>query len=173
MPVSDKLVGNGINSFTKWEQAFRVFSNVYTQAYPGKSSELIQYNHTIYTAAQNFVWENVYAYDKEFRIHISNFPQRSWSVILQQAWTMCLKDRVYRQDENRSGNGKHKFKREACKRFNKGLCKKGFNCKYEHRCTVPDCTKLGHGVHICQMRTGNQTSTSSSNSHPTQAVEKR
>ena len=97
-----------LTSFAKWEQAFRIFTNIYTKAYPWKSSELIQYNHVIGTAAQNFAWENVYSYDKEFRIYISNFPQRSWAVILQQAWTMCLKDRIgsigSNEDNHMSGN---------------------------------------------------------------------
>ena len=118
VPVADRLIGRGINNFSKWEQAFRIFANVYTKVYPHKASELIQYNHTIYTAAQNFSWENVYAYEKEFRIHISNFPQRSWSVILQQGWTMCLKDRVHRFDDGNRGNGGNggkKHRREACK----------------------------------------------------------
>ena len=102
VPVSDWDT-TAITNFGKWEQAFRVFSNIYTRAYPGKASELIQYNHIIYTASCSYIWDNVYTYDREFRMHISNFPQRSWSVILQQAWSMYLKDRIYRE-ENRCGN---------------------------------------------------------------------
>ena len=41
---------NPISSFYKWEQAFRVFSNIYTSAHPNKAAELIQYNHVIFTA---------------------------------------------------------------------------------------------------------------------------
>ena len=43
-----------ISNFSRWEQAFRIYSNVLTRAYPGKASELIQYNHTIYMAALSF-----------------------------------------------------------------------------------------------------------------------
>ena len=110
VPVSDRECGS-ISNFSRWEQAFRIYSNVYTRRYPYKASELIQYNHIIYTAAQTYVWENVYLYDKEFR-HLSNFPQRSWAVILQQAWMMYLKDWVrddYRGNhqggETPKGNG--------------------------------------------------------------------
>ena len=74
--VSDRETSM-INSFTKWEQAFRVFSNVYACAYPNRSSELIQYNHVIYTALCTYMWDNVYMYDKEFRLHLSNYPQRN------------------------------------------------------------------------------------------------
>ena len=71
--TSDKDTTN-ITSFSKWEQAFCIFSNVYTRRFPGKVAELIQYNHIICTAVQTFSWENVYTYDHEFRMHISNYP---------------------------------------------------------------------------------------------------
>ena len=81
-----------ITNFNKWEQAFRIFSNIYTRAYPDRVTQLIQYNHIIYTAALTFSWDNMYMYDCEFRMHLSNYPQHSWAVILQQAWSMYLKD---------------------------------------------------------------------------------
>ena len=83
-----------INSFNKWEQAFRIFANIYTMVHPQKASELIQYNHIIHTISMSYLWENVYSYDKEFCMHISKHPNCSWAIILQQAWTMCLKDRL-------------------------------------------------------------------------------
>ena len=49
-----------INNFSKWEQAFRVFSDVYCKAHPERSWELIQYNHIIHTASLTYFWENVY-----------------------------------------------------------------------------------------------------------------
>lgn len=49
----------GISNFSRWEQAFRVFSNIYTRRYPSRAAELIQYNHVIHTAALSFTWENV------------------------------------------------------------------------------------------------------------------
>ena len=52
-----------INNFHKWEQAFRVFLNIYTREHPDRASELIQYNHIICSAASTFTWENVYSYD--------------------------------------------------------------------------------------------------------------
>ena len=144
-PVSNRgLVG--ITSFSKWEQAFQIFSNIYTRVYPGHASELIQYNHIIYTAAQSFIWENVYTYDKEFRMHPGNFPQHSWAIILQQAWSMYLKDRIFQEKFPSRHN---KRKKEACKHFNRGKYHEGASCKYDHRCTVPECGKFGHGAHIC------------------------
>ena len=90
-PVCDKE-GGQVMSYIKWEQAFRVFSNILTTRYPDKATELLQYNHTIHTASMSYSWENVYSYDKEFRRHISRHPTRVWNDILQQAWTMLLKD---------------------------------------------------------------------------------
>ena len=40
-----------ISGFRKWEQAFRVYSNIYTRKHPTQASELIQYNHVIHTAS--------------------------------------------------------------------------------------------------------------------------
>ena len=79
----------------------------------------------------------------------SLYPNRSWAVILQQAWSMCLKDRIHHQNHDPGRNGK---KKEICRHFNKGLCTAGVACKYKHWCSVPDCKKFGHGVHICHKR---------------------
>ena len=47
VPVSDREANGQINNFFKWEQAFHMFANIYTQAYPHKATKLIQYNHLI------------------------------------------------------------------------------------------------------------------------------
>ena len=151
LPVAEREgAGGGITNLHNWEQAFRVFSNIYLKEFPHKATELIQYNHIICTAAASYIWENVYAYDKEFRMHLSKYPDHSWGVILQQAWMMILKDHVkFHGNEvgkNNRQNGKRK--KEICKRFNKGLCTAGLSCKYDHRCL--ECGKFGHGVHICR-----------------------
>ena len=154
VPISDRE--NGITNFNRWEQAFQIFMNVYTQEYPGRAGELIQYNHVIFTAANTYSWDNVYTYDKEFRIHMSRFPNRNWSMILQQAWTLYLKDWIRYGDRNQNGySGGNKRKKEACKRFNKSLCTAGLSCKYDHRCL--ECGKFGHGAHICRRRQSNQS----------------
>ena len=99
IPAVDNDSIGAITNFSRWEQAFRVFSNIYTRRYPERASELIQYNHIIHTAALSYTWENVYLHDRDFRLHLSRFPNRSWAVILQQSWTMRLKDRN-RHDES-------------------------------------------------------------------------
>ena len=152
VPVADHEVAGMINNIHKWEQAFRIYSNVYLKANPERATELIQYNHTINSAANSYMWENVYAYDKEFRIHMGQYLTRSWLIILQQAWTMLLKDRVKFSDGNsKAGNSPGNFsKKDICKRFNKRLCTAGMGCRYEHHCF--ECGKFGHGEHICRKR---------------------
>ena len=70
VPVSDQE-NTTINNFARWEQAFRVYSNVYTTFHPTRAGELIQYNHIIHTALQTYCWDNVYRYDREFHVHMS------------------------------------------------------------------------------------------------------
>ena len=140
-----------INSYAKWNQAFRVFSEIITASYPAKAKELIQYNHVIHTASQTYIWENIYAYDNDFHLHISKKTQRTWSVILQQAWSMCLKDRVKDFSFNQGkGSSSGSSKNDYCRRFQEGKCHDGLACKYEHRCAI--CNKFGHGAHICRKR---------------------
>ena len=85
---SSSYCNGTINNLNKWEQAFRVFLDIYTRSNPQRASELIQYNHIIHTTAATYVWDNVYLYDKDFRLHMSKFPTRSWGIILQQAWNL-------------------------------------------------------------------------------------
>ena len=160
-PVSDKE-SMQISTFGMWEQAFRVYANIVTSKFPSKSTELIQYSHTIHSASTAYVWGKVYQYDKEFRHHISKFPTRAWNVILQQAWTMLLKDRLKSDTQGQKSNPNRK-KNEPCHRFNKGRCSFGLSCRYEHRCSVPKCGKFGHGAHQCRLREGGN--------HRTQAVQ--
>ena len=155
-----------INNFSKWEQAFRIYSNVYTRAYPHKSSELIQYNHVIHSIASQYIWENVYNYDKEFRMHIANHPQLSWSVILQQAWSMrlryCIRYDSSNHHANSGGHGSHthshqghvsnhgKGYSEPCRKFNHGKCNFGLSCKFDHHCVYKPCNKFGHSILNCR-----------------------
>ena len=163
VPVSEGSPTN-IGSFSKLEQAFRVYSNIYTSGHPDQAGQLIEYNHVIHTIAQTFIWDNVYAYDKEFRLHMVQHSERNWSIILQLAWSMKLRDRIFRHDglshsnaysysshnnghsQNNSKGGKSSSA-DYCRHFQKGKCYLGKECAYEHQCTY--CHKFGHGVIVC------------------------
>ena len=151
MPASDPRDAQ-IQSYSKWDQAFRDYSEIITTKFPQKAQELIQYNYVIHMAAQTYVWENVYSYDKDFRIHIGRNPTRTWSVILQQALTMRLKDRIkeFNTSQTRGNDNNSSAKKDYCRRFQRGNCNDGIHCKYDHRCAI--CNKWGHGAHICRRR---------------------
>ena len=142
-----------INSLAKWEQAFRVFTDIYTRAHPHHANELIQYQHIIHTTAATYVWENIYLYDKDFRIHMSKFPTQNWGIILQQAWNLRLCDK-HRSDwfnnslPGQQNKGKGFNPQDCCKQFNREHCTYGIGCKFEHRCLY--CGKFGHGILNCR-----------------------
>ena len=56
-----------ITNVRKWEQAFRVYSAIYSEANPDRAAEIWQYVHVINTAAMSYAWENVAFYDVTFR----------------------------------------------------------------------------------------------------------
>ena len=150
VPASEKDLTT-VNSFNRWEQAFRVFSDIYLKVHPQRAPELIQYNHVIYTALLSYSWDNVYKYDRLFHLHMEQNPTRQWSIILQQAWSLCLKDRlagvqywVQQGETSKSSDCEGK----PCYRFNRGKCTYGVNCKFEHKCLA--CGKFGHGTHNCR-----------------------
>ena len=152
VPAADREYNGGVTNFNKWEQAFRVFSNIYMRQYPHKAAELIQYNHIIHMASLNYTWDNVYLYDKEFCLHISRHPTRSWAIILQQAWAIRLKDRLRTDNYPGGGDVRRPRSKEPCRRFNRGNCSYGQNCRFDHHCSVRACGKFGHGAHICRKR---------------------
>ena len=152
VPATDKDVA-AINNYGKWQQAFRVFSTIYVEAHPNKAKELMQYSHVIFLASLTFAWENVYAYDIDFRLHTSKHPGRNWGIILSQAWTMRMHDCIHPMSDkegNRDGYSTMTPQRpkKICWKYNQGRCTYGFNCKFDHRCGV--CGKSGHGAHICR-----------------------
>ena len=134
-----------------------MFCDVYTGSFPSRATELIQYNHIIHTASQSYVWENIYTYDIEFRKHMYVHPSLNWGIILNMAWTMCIKDRVSYQQRNNHFNGKgtnnkpqpsEMKQRKPCLDFNKGQCTYGTKCRFDHQCGF--CSKYGHGTHSCK-----------------------
>ena len=153
VPVND---GMSISGFNKWETAFRIFSNIYTKFQPHRASELIQYNHIIHMASLKYIWENVYSYDKDFHLHLSKHPTRSWAIILQQSWSLRLQDRIRYPDfhDKFTGHG-HRAKgkgnsnhSEVCCKFNRGKCTYRANCKFDHHCSY--CNKFGHPSVNCR-----------------------
>ena len=158
-----------ITNYTKWHQGFRVYTDIYSRAHPMRSSELIQYSHIIHSISQQFVWDNVYAYDKDFRIHMHRHPERNWATILQQAWSMRLREFLRPHTfatASPSGDfrNKNRSNNDICRKFNRGKCNYRMRCKYEHKCF--NCFKFGHSIINCRKLQGNN---SGSNGGPNQS----
>ena len=127
----------------------------------------------VHSASTSFVWDNMYQYDKDFRMHMERHPQRSCSLILQQAWLFRLRDRHGTRGEsttshsnNHANNNKY-GKKEPCWRYNQGHCTYGNKCKFEHKCVV--CGKFGHGAFNCgkaNYKSDKRTSNEHQDNHP-------
>ena len=92
---------------------------------------------------------------------MARHPNRNWGVILQQAWSMFLKDKVSQFSGGRGGShsnngqGNSGVRRRLCFDFNAGNCTFGKKCKFDHRCSF--CNKFGHGSYNCRKAKVNQT----------------
>ena len=148
---------NKITNVRRWEQAFRVYSAIYSQANPDRAAEIWQYVHVINTAALSYAWENVAFYDVTFRQLMEKKPQRSWAKIYTQMWNLALTDKIksnYSGAGSSTGQGPPAAKRygdwrdRCCWRYNKGKCK-NWKCRYEHRCSVKDCGSYSHPNFQC------------------------
>ena len=153
-----------ITNVHRWEQAFRVYSAIYSESNPDRAAEIWQYVHVINTAAQTFAWENVSFYDITFRQLMEKKPHRSWSKIYTQMWNLALTDRVskpsygsgYQGSSGYGGSGNtssgHKrygdWRDRCCWRYNKGKCQK-YNCRFDHRCTTKECGSYSHPTFQC------------------------
>ena len=56
MPVEQDLK---ITNVRRWEQAFRIYAAIYSQANPHRAAEIWQYVYVINSAATSYIWENV------------------------------------------------------------------------------------------------------------------
>ena len=94
----------------------------------------------------------------EFRLHMSRHHlNRSWAVILQQAWSMYLKDHINTTPNHHGFGGQNKSWGQVRKKisfdYNKGNCTFGRKCRFDHRCSF--CNKFGHGAYCCR-KAGNK-----------------
>ena len=135
---------NRIGSVRKWEQAFRIYAAIYSQANPTRAAEIWQYVHVINVAASSYAWDNVSSYDITFRHLMAQNPRRSWAKIYNQMWNMSMRDVLPRTPgtnqnssfgkHNKSGGRKPKY----CWAHQENKCKDGAKCKWVHRCSYCD-----------------------------------
>ena len=145
----------------RWEQAFRVYAAIYSEANPGRAAEIWQYVHIINMASSTYTWENVSNYDVTFRHLMAANPHRSWAKIYQQMWSLSMRDFVQRNYVNngpvqRNGSGGRpeaqgsNKKIKYCWAFNRGNCKEGLKCKFVNRCSI--CDSSLHGKNSCDKK---------------------
>ena len=138
-----------------WQKAFRVYATIYSRANPHRAAEILQYMDVIGNAASTFAWENVAAYDYIHRQLMHQKPNRTWSKIYLQGWSMTMKDHLtYKSNggQNRKGGTKKNID-PYCWRFNKNNCCR-VNCRFEHKCSY--CGATGHGVISCRKKPGTE-----------------
>ena len=154
---------NKINGVKKWDQAFRIYATIYTQANPHRSSEIWQYIDIIHTAANTYHWDNVAYYDFTFRQLMASKPWRSWAKTYTQGWNLALKDPSIKgsyqtmsastsgsQVSAKNQQGKD-WKENCCWRYNKNQCNKtASECYFDHRCTY--CGIWNHSFYNCRER---------------------
>ena len=164
---------NRISGIRKWEQAFRIYAAIYSQANPTRAAEIWQYVHTINVAASGYTWDNVSTYDVTFRHLMSQNPARSWSKIYSQMWSMTMRDVLprnagvssYNSNNNHSQNGGRlsnnkrnsgSRKPRYCWAYNRGnACKDSADkCKFIHRCSY--CDIADHNKETCTNAAANK-----------------
>ena len=178
--VQNKNKSRSITGIRKWEQAFRVYAAVYSQANPGRSAEIWQYVYVINAAASTHPWTQVADYDFAFRQMMSTNPKRSWARIYHQMWNICLSGNGNNNSSNNTNFGsrsgsfnlggnsfsvvssnsasssrqnpprKDSSKPDYCWKFNKGKCKFGNDCRFINRCSY--CDSAAHERNACPQK---------------------
>ena len=153
-----------ITGVRRWEQAFRVYAAIYSNANPLRSAEIWQYVYIINKAASSFIWSNVSEYDYIFHQMMETNPKRNWGKTYSQIWNLCMTDPIQRQSMNHNNQQHHgnfsgrtnmntsvtnkkQHKSDYCWKFNKGKCKFVADCQFVNKCSY--CDSTAHGLVNC------------------------
>ena len=153
-------VDTKISNIRRWEQAFRVYTAIYSEANPSRAAEIWQYIYVINSAASTYIWDNVANYDYTFRHLMSCNPSRSWAKIYNQMWNLSMKEFIPRgnftsqistprrdssETHSNQSSGKKQRKPKYCWAYNRGNCKEATSrCKFVHRCSYCDGDHANH-----------------------------
>ena len=148
-----------ITNVKRWDEAFRIYSTIYSRANPSRAAEVMQYIDTIHVAAASYAWENVYKYDKKFRQLMAAKPFRNWGKTYTHMWNICLTEPINRSFnnanssyQNSSSHRKSSDGRSSgntCWKFNRNKCTRP-NCAFEHKCSY--CGSYSHAYPNCSKR---------------------
>ena len=143
MPVEKD---NKIANVRRWEQAFRIYAAIYSQANPHRSSEIWQYVYVINSAASTYVLDNVANYDYTFRQLMACNPSRSWANIYLQMWNLTMRETITKNGQfgdfcpRKDGKKKNSGHRPSyCWLYKRGeKCKFDPNCHFVKKCSYCD-----------------------------------
>ena len=152
-----------ITNIRKWEQAFRVYAAIYSNANPRYSAEIWQYVYMINTAAMSYAWENVLYYDFTFRQLMHANPNHSWAKTYTQIWNLAMCDPLTKNHQTGNGYSNHSdfqsnstsakkgdWRDNCCWGYNKlGRCRRS-NCRFDHRCSY--CGAYSHTKVNCSKK---------------------
>ena len=157
---------HNINTFSPWNKAFRVLTELLAIKWPNLCLPLVQYSHLINEQAGKFPFSQVYAYDKHFRHQVAADLLTPWNQIDKQLWSRELHgqhptwDKVSSQQQDNFC---------VCFDYNKGKCTRT-QCRFPHKCSK--CARPGHPATNCRRRptpATNMTSTTMDTSQIRQA----
>ena len=145
---------NKITNIKKWDEAFRIYAPVYTNANPTRGAELLQYMHNIHLANSSYQWDNVMYYDHCFRSEMGDHPERNWATTNTQMWSLAMRDPVQNSQkgsgwsgQSGSRKGAHDWKGNVCWKYNRNKCKRGTQCRFDHICSY--CGSPQHIFYDC------------------------
>ena len=158
-----------INNVRKWDQAFRIYVAIYSEANLSRAVEIWQYIYVIHKAASVYNWDNVSFYDQTFRQLMATKPWRSWSKTYVQAWNVAMNEPITKSNFNSekfAGNkSEHSWRDDCCWKFNKNKCKKSAQaCDFDHRCTY--CGGWYHNFLNCRKRKNSSGNGNSNGGNP-------
>ncbi len=166
-----------INSIHVWTSAFLVFSSVFLEAHPHRIQELLKYMQIVRSASKypGMGWK---VYDVQFRARQAQHPERSWSILDGELWSMYVGTSGFRpfpfNTQNRGfrsfqgsttsasnmlgekfthSSSRQSWFRDAarqgfCFAFNRETGCKNKSCSYKHRCAK--CSGEGHNAVKCK-----------------------
>ena len=152
---------NKIDGWITWNRALRAFTEIYCMKYPNRCMPLLQYSGLLNNLSSKFPFDQVYAYDKEFRADLQWNPDKPWNVIDNQLWSMCLhgihtlphqgNPKQYNfKKTNRPSTGQQRGNSESnfkhCFDYNRGGCNRP-SCVFPHICGK--CGSTSHTIPYC------------------------
>ena len=90
IPIRLTTKHHNINTFSAWNKAFRVLTELLAFKWPNLCLPLVQYSHLINEQAGKFPFTQVYAYDKCFRHQVVADLLTPWNQIDNQLWSREL-----------------------------------------------------------------------------------